>query len=478
MANRVFLHLLNLDLNFHLSRQTGALAKAVDRGTRGINFILSALVFNIVPTAFEVTMVSSILVSTLLVLPRHHANRQLTLSVPLQKWYKCGGQFAGITLGCIGSYALFTLVTTQWRTKFRIQMNRAENEAGSKAVDSLINYETVKYFNNEQHEIDRYDEVLQKYQAASLKTTTSLAFLNFGQNLIFSASLSAIMLLAARKIMAGEMTVGDLVMVNGLLFQLSMPLNFLGSVYREVRQSLLDMQTMFNLLSVESAIKQKASPVRLILTPQNSKISFRDVSFEYTEGNPILKNLTFDVPAGYKVAIIGSSGSGKSTIIKLLYRFFEPNQGEIRVAGVNINDLDLANLRQSIAVVPQDPVLFHESILYNMHYGNLQKSLEEVHEASRMAELHNSILKWPRQYDTPVGERGLKLSGGEKQRVAIARTILKNAPILVFDEATSSLDSITEQVGNAKTVHESTPKMAFFTFNNSFSLSLWFATKL
>lgn len=327
-------------------------------------------------------------------------------------------------------------------------MNRAENEAGSKAVDSLINYETVKYFNNEQHEIDRYDEVLQKYQAASLKTTTSLAFLNFGQNLIFSASLSAIMLLAARKIMAGEMTVGDLVMVNGLLFQLSMPLNFLGSVYREVRQSLLDMQTMFNLLSVQSAIKQKPSPVRLILTPQNSKISFRDVSFEYTDGNPILKNLTFDVPAGYKVAIIGGSGSGKSTIIKLLYRFFEPHQGEIRVADVNINDLDLANLRRSIAVVPQDPVLFHESILYNMHYGNLQKSLEEVHEASRMAELHNSILKWPRQYDTPVGERGLKLSGGEKQRVAIARTILKNAPILVFDEATSSLDSITEQVGN------------------------------
>lgn len=421
VANRVFFHLLNLDLNFHLSRQTGALAKAVDRGTRGINFILSALVFNIVPTAFEVGMVSTIL------------------------WYKCGGEFAAVTLGCIGSYALFTLVTTQWRTKFRIAMNKAENESGSKAIDSLINYETVKFFNNEKYEIERYDNVLQKYQAASLKTTTSLAFLNFGQNLIFSASLSAIMLLAARKIMEGDMSVGDLVMVNGLLFQLSMPLNFLGSVYREVRQSLIDMQTMFNLLNVESAIKQTSKPFPLIITPQNSNIRFKDVTFEYTKDNPILKNLTFDVPAGRKVAIIGGSGSGKSTIIKLLYRFFDPKEGSISIDGVNINELELENLRRSISIVPQDPVLFHESILYNMHYGNLSRSIDDVYEASKMAELHNPIMKWPKQYDTAVGERGLKLSGGEKQRVAISRAILKNSPILVFDEATSSLDSITEQ---------------------------------
>ncbi|RWS29681.1 ABC transporter sub-family B-like protein 1, partial [Leptotrombidium deliense] len=295
LANNVFRHLHNLDLGFHLSRQTGALSKAIDRGSRGVNFVLSALVFNIVPTVFEVALVSSIL------------------------YYKCGGQFAAVTLGCIGSYAAFTLIVTQWRTKFRVQMNKAENEAGNKAIDSLINYETVKYFNNEKIEADNYDAFLKAYEAASLKTTTSLAFLNFGQNMIFSASLSAIMLLAANNIIQGSMTVGDLVMVNGLLFQLSLPLNFLGSVYREVRQSLIDMQTMFNLLKLETAVKSKPAAPTLITSLENAYVQFNDVTFGYVDGQKILDGLSFEVPAGKKVAIVGGSGSGKTTIVRLLY---------------------------------------------------------------------------------------------------------------------------------------------------------------
>nr|CAD7412167.1 unnamed protein product [Timema poppensis] len=337
---------------------------------------------------------------------------------------KCGAAFAGVSVGCVTIYTAYTLAITQWRTRFRVYMNQAENEAGNKAVDSLINYETVKYFNNEKYEADRYDEVLKKYEAASLKTSTSLALLNFGQNAIFSGSLSLIMVLAAKQIVEGNMTVGDLVMVNGLLFQLSVPLGFLGSVYREVRQALIDMHTMFTLMARDTPIKDRDNCKPLVVSHTSSEITFSDVTFQYINGKPIFNGLSFTIPTGKNIAIVGGSGSGKSSMIRLLYRFFEPQKGEIFINNQNISEVQLESLRKAISIVPQ--------------------TKEEVFAAAKIANLHESILMWPQGYETQVGERGLKLSGGEKQRVAIARAILKDSPILVFDEATSSLDSITE----------------------------------
>ncbi|XP_046573628.1 iron-sulfur clusters transporter ABCB7, mitochondrial-like [Haliotis rubra] len=422
VARNVFLHLHNLDLSFHLSRQTGAVSKAIDRGTRGINFVLSALVFNVAPTIFEVSLVTSIL------------------------YYKCGIQYAMVALGCIGTYTLFTLLVTQWRTQFRVKMNQADSKAGSMAIDSLINYETVKYFNNEKYEADKYDKVLKNYETASLKTTTSLAMLNWGQNAIFSAGITGIMLLSSQQIMAGTMTVGDLVMVNGLLFQLSMPLNFLGSVYREVRQSLIDMHTMFSILNITPNVMNDLNAPSLCITPSESTITFEDVYFEYVPGQKILNGLSFTVPSGKKVAVVGGSGSGKSTIVRLLYRFFDTDQGRILINGQDIKSLNLDSTRKAIGVVPQDCVLFHDTVFNNIHYGDLTKSETDVHNAAQMVELHDAIMtRFPNQYETQVGERGLKLSGGEKQRVAIARTIMKDPPIIIYDEATSSLDTITEQ---------------------------------
>jgi len=420
IAQNVFRHLHNLDLAFHLNRQTGALSKTIDRGSRGISFVLSAMLFNIVPTLLELSLVCGILA------------------------YSCGPVYAGVAFSTVLLYSLFTLSITQWRTQFRVNMNKADNEAGNKAVDSLINYETVKYFNNEDYEARQYDKSLQKYETASLKTSTSLALLNFGQNAIFSAALSTIMVLTAREIINGTMTVGDLVMVNGLLFQLSMPLGFLGSVYREIRQALIDMQVMFQLMTIDPRIDSGTALPALPVTPENAEISFEKICFEYIHGQKILNNISFTVPAGKSYAIVGGSGSGKSTVIRLLYRFFEPTSGTIKVAGEPINAVQLESLRKNIAIVPQDSVLMHNTIKHNIAYGNLNASDDEVFRAARMAELHDSIEDWPKGYETQVGERGLKLSGGEKQRVAIARAILKDSPILIFDEATSSLDSITE----------------------------------
>ncbi|KAL2840573.1 P-loop containing nucleoside triphosphate hydrolase protein [Aspergillus pseudoustus] len=420
VAGNVFEHLLRLDLNFHLSRQTGGLTRAIDRGTKGISFLLTSMVFHVVPTALEISLVCGILT------------------------YQYGAKFAAITAATMVAYSVFTITTTAWRTKFRRQANAADNRGATVAVDSLINYEAVKYFNNEKFEVARYDKALKAYEDASIKVTTSLAFLNSGQNMIFSSALAAMMYLAADGVATGQLTIGDLVMVNQLVFQLSVPLNFLGSVYRELRQSLLDMETLFNLQKVNVSITERPDAKPLALQ-QGGEIRFENVTFGYHTDRPILKNATFTIPAGQKFAIVGPSGCGKSTILRLLFRSYDVQQGRILVDGQDIRDVTLDSLRKAIGVVPQDTPLFNDTIEHNIRYGQIEASDEEVRRVARRAHIHELIEKLPEGYKTKVGERGMMISGGEKQRLAISRLLLKDPQLLFFDEATSALDTYTEQ---------------------------------
>lgn len=421
VARNVFEHLLRLDLSFHLTKQTGGLTRAIDRGTKGISFLLTSMVFHLIPTALEIGLVCGILT------------------------WQYGVKFAAVTAVTMAGYTAFTIWTTAWRTKFRRQANAADNKASTVAVDSLINYEAVKYFNNEKFEVARYDQALQEYEKSSIKVATSLAFLNSGQNIIFSSALTAMMYFAADGVATGSLTVGDLVMVNQLVFQLSVPLNFLGSVYRELRQSLLDMETLFNLQKVNMSVTEKTDAKPLALARGGGEIKFQDVTFGYHPDRPILKNFSVTIPAGKKVAIVGPSGCGKSTLLRLLFRSYDVQSGRILIDDQDIRDVTIESLRKSIGVVPQDTPLFNDTVEYNIRYGLVDAPQEDVIAAAKRARIHELVETFPDGYKTKVGERGMMISGGEKQRLAVSRLLLKDPPLLFFDEATSALDTHTEQ---------------------------------
>ncbi|HLT78005.1 MAG TPA: ABC transporter ATP-binding protein/permease [Ferrovibrio sp.] len=419
LALQVFDHLHALSLRFHLERQTGGLSRVIERGTKGIQFVLQFMTFNILPTLVEIALVGGIL------------------------WWFYGWTFAVITVVTIGGYILYTLVITEWRTKFRRQMNDEDQRANTRAIDSLLNYETVKYFTNEAHEARRYDEALARYEKAAVKSQTTLALLNLGQGFIIAGGLVAVMSLAVLGVRDGTMTLGDIVMVNAYLIQLYLPLNFLGFAYREIKQGLVDMEQMFSLLDVPQEVEDR--PGAPALQVPHGELVFDNVGFAYDPRRPILKGVSFRVAPGAKVAVVGASGAGKSTLSRLLYRFYDVTSGSIRIDGQDIREVSQLSLRRAIGIVPQDTVLFNDTIHYNIRYGRVEASDAEVAEAARAAQLDHLIAQLPDGMQTMVGERGLKLSGGEKQRVAIARALLKKPRIMVFDEATSALDTHTER---------------------------------
>jgi ATP-binding cassette subfamily B protein len=423
VALQTFEHLHRLSLRFHLDRQTGGLSRAIERGTTGIEQVLRLAIFNIVPTLFEVGLVVAIL------------------------WSVFDWRFALVTLVAVGAYVGFTLSFTNWRVRFRRTMNETDSEAQSKAVDSLLNYETVKYFGNEAHEARRFDEALARYERAAVKSQVTLNMLNLGQAAIIATGLSLVMLMAAQGVTSGALTVGKFVLVNTYLMQLYQPLNFLGFVYREIKQGLVDMEQMFRLLHIHTEVADRAD-ARPLLAPAGGRpgeVQFESVRFGYRPDREILKGVNFVVAPGRKLAIVGPTGAGKSTVSRLLFRFYDVSGGRINIDGQDIRDVTQDSLRAAIGVVPQDTVLFNDTIRYNIGYGRPGASQAEIEQAARLAQVHDFVLRLPDGYNTRVGERGLKLSGGEKQRVAIARTILKNPRILILDEATSALDTRTEQ---------------------------------
>ncbi len=419
VALETFQHLHRLSLRFHLDRQTGGLNRAIERGTAGIENLLHFMLFQIVPTILEIAMVCGML------------------------WYLYDWRFAAITFATIVLYVAYTFAITAWRLRYRRAMLEAEGEASTKAVDSLLNYETVKYFGNERHEAQRFDKSLDAYEKAAVLSKTSLSLLNVGQGFVIAVGLTGVMWLAAQMVAAGNMTVGGFVLVNAYLIQLYLPLNFLGMVYREVRQALIDMQSMFRLLHAEAEILDKPGAPDLAVA--GGHVRFENVNFGYDARRPILHGLDIDVPAGKTLAIVGSSGAGKSTISRLLFRFYDIDGGAIRIDGQDIRDVTQSSVRAAIGIVPQDTVLFNDTIYYNIAYGRPSATRAEVEEAARLARIHDFVMALPDGYKSRVGERGLKLSGGERQRVSIARTILKRPKVLVFDEATSALDTRTEK---------------------------------